>query len=143
MESARSEIRWEGPKVSPRAYMLAVLAALSFVAGLFISQPLIFVSVPVILLLGFTLLRSRDPRVQVEVTRTTERVQIRERESTRVRLRVKNSGSRAIPLLQLRDRVQPELRGPDTHSGFSIALGSGETRDLYYEVRGSSSRRPS
>jgi uncharacterized protein (DUF58 family) len=114
--------------------MLTALAALSFIGGLFISQPLIFVSIPVTLLLGFILLRSADPRVDVEVTRTTERVRIRERETTRVRLRARNSGPRAIPMLLIRDRVQPGLRGPNTRSGFSLALRAGETRDLYYEV---------
>jgi uncharacterized protein (DUF58 family) len=134
MESAGTKTSWEGLRVSARAYMLTVLAVLSFIGGLFISQPLIFVSVPVVLLLGFTLLRSKDPRLDVEVTRTTERVQIRERESTRVRLSVKNPGPRTIPLLQVSDRVPPELRGPETRGRFSIALRAGETRDLYYEV---------
>ena len=134
MEPARTETPWQGTRVSTRAYMLAILAALTFVGGLFITQPLIFVSVPVILLLGFTLLRSRDPRLDLEVTRTTERVQMRENESTRVRLSVRNPGPKAVPLLQVTDRVPPELRGPKTCGGFSIALGAGETRDLYYEL---------
>ncbi|MDA4112509.1 MAG: DUF58 domain-containing protein [Thaumarchaeota archaeon] len=103
-----------------------------------ISQPLIFVSVPLTLLLGFTVLRSQDPHPDLEVERETEKVRIREGETTRVRLRVRNLGSRPVAMLQIRDRVHAELRGKNTHSGFSSSLKGGETRDFYYEVSANS-----
>jgi uncharacterized protein (DUF58 family) len=134
--NSSSKPSWEGLRASARTYMLAVLAALSFVGGLFVAQPLIFVSVPLTVLLGFTVLRSQDPRLDVEVTRTTEKMRIREGESAKVRLRVKNLASRAVPMLQVRDLVQPELQSRSTRSGFSFALKAGETRDFYYEVSG-------
>jgi uncharacterized protein (DUF58 family) len=133
-ESASTGKNGEWPRTTARAYMLAALAAALFVGGLFLAEPLIFVSIPITVLLCFTLLRSTDPRIDVEVTRTTERVRIREQESTRVRLEVTNMGNRAIPLLQIMDRVEPELRGPNTCSGFSFTLKPRERRDFSYEI---------
>jgi uncharacterized protein (DUF58 family) len=68
------------------------------------------------------------------VQRATEKVRIREGETTRVRLRVKNLGPRPVAMLQVRDGVHPELRGKNTRSVFSSSLRAGETRDFYYEV---------
>ncbi len=133
-ERASTGTSWEGLRTSPRGYALFVLGVVSFVVGLFASRPLAFVSIPLIMLLGFTALRSRDPRVDVEVTRTTEKVRIRQGESTRVRLRVSNLARTPVSMLQVADHVPAELRGKRTISGFSLALGPEETRDLYYEV---------
>jgi uncharacterized protein (DUF58 family) len=119
-------------------YLLAYLAVLSLVGGLFIVQPLIFVSVPLTVVLGFTVLRSQDPRPDLEVRRTTERVRIREGETTRVRLRVRNIGPRPVAMLQVRDMVHPELRGRSTRSGFSSSMEAGETKDFFYEVHANS-----
>ncbi len=130
--------RWERPKTNARAFLLADLAIISFVGGLFVAQPLIFVSIPLTMLLGFTVVRSRDQSPDLEVERTTERVRIREGETTRVRVRVRNAGPRAVALLQVRDRVPPELRGKNTRSGFSTSLKAGEIRDLYYELSANS-----
>lgn len=109
--------RWERPKTNARAFLLADLAIISFVGGLFVAQPLIFVSIPLTMLLGFTVVRSRNQSPDLEVERTTERVRIREGETTRVRVRVRNAGPRAVALLQVRDRVPPELRGKNTRAG--------------------------
>ncbi len=112
-----------------------MFALLTFVAGLFVEQPLIFLSVPITVLLALTALRSRDPRPNVSVERALERVQLREEEVTRVRLRVKNLGQRPIAMLQVRDGVDPELRAGSTRSAFSTSLKAGEGKDFYYEVR--------
>ena len=109
-DQTNSETDWKRLRASGRVYMLIVLAILSFVCGLFLAQPLMFVSVPVVVLLGFTALRSEDPRADVEVVRTTEKVRIREGDRTRVRLRVANLGARGIPMLQVRDGVPRDLR---------------------------------
>ncbi|MDA4122508.1 MAG: DUF58 domain-containing protein [Thaumarchaeota archaeon] len=137
-DSARTNVGWEGVVTNEGAYALIILAVGAFVLGLFVPVPLMFVAIPVVVALGITILRSKDPRSQVGVTRYIERVRIRERESTRVRLRVTNAGTRDIPLLQVRDQVEAELRGKKTHSGFSVSLKAGATRDLYYEILGNS-----
>lgn len=135
---AETKPTWRRPRTGRRSYALAVLAVLCFVGGLFVAQPLIFVSVPLVGVLAFTLTRSSVPDPVIEVERLTERVQIQEGEVTRVRLRVKNRGPRPIDLLQVEDRVHPELRGDNTRSAFSTSLEPGETGDLYYEVSGRS-----
>jgi uncharacterized protein (DUF58 family) len=129
------EPRWRETRTSGRGYLLAVLAVLAFIAGLFVEQPLIFASVPVTLLLAFTALRSKDPRPNVRVERALERVQLREEDITRVRLRAENTGAGRLAMLQIRDGVDPELRGKGTRSGFSTSLKAGESKDFYYEVR--------
>lgn len=129
---------WRGPQTRARAYGLGVLALICFLSGLFVPQPMIFVSVPVTLLLAFSVLRSRDPRPQLSVRRTTERVQITEGESTRVRLRVTNMGGRDAPMVLVRDAVHPMLKSKKTRSGFSSSFRAGETKDFYYEVTASS-----
>jgi uncharacterized protein (DUF58 family) len=138
LESSTSEGNdrptWQRSRTSRRVYLLAYLAVLSLVGGLFVAQPLIFVSVPLTILLGLTVLRSQDPRPDLEVRRTTERVRIREGETTRVRIRVSNLGPRPVAMLQLRDCVHPELRGRNTRSGFSSSLDAAETKDFFYEV---------
>lgn len=120
-----------------RFLLLALLALTSVIAGLFISEPIIFVSVPIVAFIGFTIMQFRRPDLsKVEVTRTLERVQIIEGETSRVRLTVKNSSSIAIPFLQINDKLPSELSGDNTRSSFSISLRSGETRNLLYEVSG-------
>ncbi len=58
---------WQRSRTSIRVYMLAYLAVLSLVGGLFITQPLIFVSVPLTVILGLTVLRAR--RIQGRTSR--------------------------------------------------------------------------
>ena len=136
-EADAGEPKWGETRTSGRGYLLAVFAVIAFIAGLFVEQPLIFASVPITLLLAFTALRSRDPHPDIRMERALERVQLREEELTRVRLRVKNLGAARIAMLQIRDGVDQELRGKGTRSGFSTSLDAGESKDLYYEVRGS------
>ncbi len=135
-DSATTKEGWEGVVTNEGAYALIVLAVGAFVLGLFVPVPLMFVAIPIVAALGTSILWSKDPRSQVEVMRYVEKVRIRERESTRVRLRVTNAGNGSIPLLQVQDQVQSELRGKKTRSGFSFSLKAGETRDLYYEILG-------
>ncbi|MDG6998611.1 MAG: hypothetical protein JRN15_05800, partial [Nitrososphaerota archaeon] len=127
-----SEVRFE-----TRFMFLILLALVSVLAGIFISEPIIFVSVPIIALIGFTVLQLKRPDLsKVEVTRTLERVQINEGETSRVRLTVKNSGTTDIDFLQISDQLSPELCGSNTRSSFSSSLRSGETKNLLYEVSG-------
>lgn len=127
---------WEPVLTSPRAYLLAGASAGLFVGGLFLSQPFMFASIPVVLLVGFMALRSVDPRADLEIVRTAEKVRIREGESAKIRLRVTNRGLKRVSFLQVRDAVGPGLQGPRTRAGFSFPLGPGESRDVYYEVYG-------
>ncbi len=56
---------------------------------------------------------------------------------TRVRLRVTNIGSREIPFLSITDTVPGELWDADvTAPSFGLALHPGETKDVFYAVRG-------
>ncbi len=127
-----SEVRFE-----TRFMFLILLALVSVLAGIFISEPIIFVSVPIIALIGFTVLQLKRPDLsKVEVTRTLERVQINEGETSRVRLTVKNSGTTDIDFLQISDQLSPELCGSNTRSSFSLSLRAGKTRNLLYEVSG-------
>jgi uncharacterized protein (DUF58 family) len=136
--SSRGSPEWQRPRVSVRVYLLAVFALLAFIGGLFVAEPLIFVSVPIVLLLVFMALRSRTPVPRLEVERTMERVRIRVGQTTRVRLRVRNAGSEPVAMLRVRDGVDPELRGASTRAAFTSCLEPGETRDFYYELHGNS-----
>jgi uncharacterized protein (DUF58 family) len=130
---------WSRTRLSPAALSLAVFAAVLFTAGLFAAQPLIFISVPLVSLLGFMILRSRRPvGKDVEVSRMLERSQIRENDGCSVGLRVTNTGPRDIPMLQIRDLIPSELDGDATENGFTVSLKAGETRELYYRIEGRS-----
>ena len=114
---------------------LLLLALTAILAGLFISDPIIFLSVPIIAFIGFTMLQLKRPDLsKVEVTRTLERVQIIEGDTSRVRLTVKNANAFDIPFLQVNDQLPAELCGDNTRSSFTISLKSGEKRNLLYEV---------
>ena len=133
-QNKRGGPSWTRTRLSPSALSLAVFASVLFTVGLFTSQPLIFISVPVVALLGFMILRSRRPGGGVEVSRTLERSQVQEKDGCRVGLRVTNTGERDIPVLQIRDLVPSELDGEATQNGFTLSLKAGETRELYYRV---------
>lgn len=131
------EPRWGTLRTSPRAFAIVGLIAVSLAGGLFLAQPLIFVSVPLTMVLVFTVLLARDPRARVEVERVTESMRVNEGERTRVKLRVRNVDERkGIPMLQIFDRVPPELAHKGTRSAFTTSLRAGETKELHYEVRG-------
>jgi uncharacterized protein (DUF58 family) len=123
--------------ISFRLVILLIFGSLILLAGFFSSLPIIFVSVPIVLLSGFTLLQLKRPELRkVRLTRTLERLQINEEETCRVRLEVTNTGSNDVPLLQIRDQIPVELFGEKTRNAFSITLRAGETRKLLYEVKG-------
>jgi uncharacterized protein (DUF58 family) len=137
MSESVNGVRWERLSVGSVPYLLSVLAALSFVGGLFLQEPLMFISIPAMTAVGLIVLRSKDPRGMVDVTRVIERIRIREGESTRVRLTVRNHGSSSISMLQIADHIPPELRGRNTNSGFTVTLSPGESKDTYYEITAS------
>ena len=132
VEDRRTETR-----LSFRFILIIPFGLVLVLVGLFISQPLVFVSVPMICLVGFLILQMKLPDVsKVEMIRTLEKFQIREEETCRVKLGIKNTSDKEYPLLQVRDSIPAELEGENTNNGFSITLGKGESRDLFYEVRG-------
>ncbi|MDG6925471.1 MAG: DUF58 domain-containing protein [Nitrososphaerota archaeon] len=133
--SSQTSPDWQEPGVSARVYLLAVFAVLAFVGGLFVAEPLIFVSVPLFLLLVFTTIRARTSLPNIEVERSTERVRVRVGQTTRVRLRVRNLGHRPVAMLRIRDSVHAELIGQSTRSAFTSSLLPGETKDFFYELR--------
>jgi uncharacterized protein (DUF58 family) len=121
---------------SLRFVLLVLFALVLLLVGLFVSEPIIFVSVPIVAFLGFLILQLKLPEVsKVQVTRTLEKVQINEEDICRVRLAVKNSSASEF-LLQIRDWVPPELYGENTRPSFTITLNAGESRNLLYEVKG-------
>jgi uncharacterized protein (DUF58 family) len=106
-------------------------------AGLFLSEPIIFVSVPMMGVIGFAILQFRRPNLpSVRLTRTLEKVQVNEEETSRVQLAVSNAGTIDIALLQITDWIPVELVGENTRTAFTINLRAGESRSLLYEVRG-------
>lgn len=119
-------------------FVLIILFGLAFVlVGFLLSKPLIFVSIPMISLVGFVILQTRQPAVsELEVTRTQEKFQIREDESCRIKLTIRNTGSNQFHLVQIRDLIPVEIEGEDTQTSFSIRLRGGESRELFYEVHG-------
>ena len=129
--------REENVRLNFRLVLLVLFGLAVIVVGLFASKPIILASIPIMLLIGFTLLQLRQPKIsQVQVTRTLEKLQINEEDTSRVRLEITNKGTSDFPFLQISDWVPKELRGDDTRSTFSITLRSGETRRLLYEIRG-------
>jgi uncharacterized protein (DUF58 family) len=118
--------------------MLLLLFGLVLVlVGIFLTQPVIFVSVPITCLIGFVLLQLKRPELpNLELKRTLERVQINEGEAFRVRLAVTNAGKNDFPLLQITDLIPSELRGDNTRNSFSISLRAGDSKNLLYELQG-------
>ena len=126
----------EGTVFSPRFILLVIFSLAIILVGLFVSQPVIFLSVPIFLFVGFSILQLRPQKLSdVSVTRILENVQINEEDKCRVRLTLTNSGS-DVALLQVSDMVPDELYGDGTRSRFSVSLKAGETRNLLYEVCG-------
>ena len=130
-DSAGSSIR---TRYSSKTLLLSVLALIFFILGLFLVNLIIFVSIPLVILLAFMILRSEKPEGQIEVRRSLEKLQVNEHDLCKVRLRVKNSGKSDIPILQVRDLVPRLLDGESTQNGFTLALRSGESKDLFYEL---------
>ena len=126
----------EETRLSQRFILLVLFALAIILVGLFTSQPVIFLSVPIILFIGFSILQLRPQKLSdINVTRILENLQINESDRCRVRLTLTNTGS-DIALLQVEDRLPEELYGDNTRSRFSISLKAGETRNLVYEVCG-------
>jgi len=122
--------------ISVKIQILASLAAITFVLGLFLQDALIFASVPIlfyIILLSFQN-RSLGP---VSVTRTVEKSQFYEDEESKVRLRTTNLGKRGVALVTLEDRLPPELTNEGNSVSFSFTLKPGEVRDCFYLIKGS------
>jgi uncharacterized protein (DUF58 family) len=96
----------------------------------------IFLSVPIVLFIGFSILQLRPQKLSdVHITRILENLQINEDDKCRVRLTLTNTGSE-IALLHVDDKLPDELYGGNTRSRFSISLKAGETKNLVYEVCG-------
>ncbi len=65
-------------KVGYRFILLVSFGLGLVVVGLFLSEPFIFISVPIMCFLGFVLLRFKQPDPEeIEIHRTLERSQIR------------------------------------------------------------------
>jgi uncharacterized protein (DUF58 family) len=122
-------------KVNDRLVLLIPFAIILFVIGLFIRQPLVFFAVPVMSLLGFSLLYLKPPHTDIEVTRILEKATVAEGEPCRISLRVKNLRSTGIGVLQVRDLIPSHLDQRLTQNGFTFELRGNETRELFYEVR--------
>jgi len=122
-------------KVNDRLVLLIPFAITLFVIGLFIRQPLIFLAVPVMSLLGFSLLYLKPPHTDIEVSRILEKATVAEGEPCRVLLQVKNLRSTGIAALQVRDLIPSQLDQRLTQNGFTFELKGNETRELFYEVR--------
>ena len=132
-----TEFEEEETRLSPRFILLVLFSLVVILIGLFSSLPIIFVSVPIMLYIGFTILQLKQQKLaSVQFTRTLENLQINEEDTCRVRLTVTNAGTSEIALLQVSDRLPDELFGDNTRSRFSVSLGAGESRNLVYEVRG-------
>lgn len=132
-----SESAEDETKLSLRFILLVLLSLTIVLIGLFSSDPIIFVSVPIMLFVGFTILQLKSQKLgSVQLTRTLENVQINEDDTSRVRLTVRNAGTNDIALLQVSDELPDDLYGDNTQSKFSISLKAGESRNLVYEVCG-------
>lgn len=130
-ESAGNSIK---ARYSLKPFLIAVLALVFFILGLFFVSLIIFVSIPLVILLAFMILHSEKPEGQIEVKRSLEKIQVNEGDFCKVRLRVKNSGKSDIPIFQVRDLVPSLLDGESTQNGFALSLRSGESKDLFYEL---------
>jgi uncharacterized protein (DUF58 family) len=117
---------------------LGAFALLLFTIGIIITVPVIFASIPIVILLGIALLTRRVPQTNVKLTRSLDKYQMYENEVCRVKLRVTNFGSRAIELLQIRDLVPSDLESIYTQNGFTLSLDPGESSDLFYELKAKS-----
>jgi uncharacterized protein (DUF58 family) len=134
MPSYDSRENWIQTTYSPKPYLLAALSILFFLSGLFVSRPLMLVSIPFLLFLIFMILQSKVPETQVRVSRTLEKTQFDEHSSCKVKLRVENHGKHDIAILQIRDLIPSTLEADATQNGFTLELKAGEARDLIYEL---------
>jgi uncharacterized protein (DUF58 family) len=131
------EFAEEETQLGSRFILLVLFSLVIILIGLFSSLPVIFVSVPVMLFVGFAILQLKQQKlVNVQFTRTLENLQINEEDACRVRLSVTNTGTSSIALLQVNDMLPDELLGDNTRSRFSVSLKAGESRNLVYEVCG-------
>lgn len=117
--------------------MLLLFGLVLVLVGVFLTQPVIFVSVPLVSFIGFALLQLKRPELaNLQLKRTLERVQVNEGDVFRVRLAVTNSGENDLALVQITDFVPSELIGDNTRNCFSTSLRAGESKNLLYELRG-------
>jgi len=113
--------------------VLGAFAAISFALGLLLRDALIFAGVPAVIYLVLLSLQNHAVG-QISVTRTVEKSQVYEDESSKVRLRATNPSKKSVVLVTIEDTVPVELRD-GTSSVFSFALKPGEVRDCFYSVR--------
>ena len=119
-------------RTSAKLQLLAAFAAFSFALGLLLRDALIFAGIPVVIYLVLISFQSQTPFGPVTVSRTVEKAQLYEDDTTKVRLRTANLGKKLIGLVTVEDSVPPELGGSAV---FSFSLKPGEVRDIYYSVR--------
>ncbi len=134
MPNYDSRENWTKTTYSPKSYLLAALAIICFLAGLFLARPLMLVSIPLLILLGLMIVQAKEPEANVKVSRSLETPQFDEHSVCKVMLRVKNEGKDDIPILQVRDLVPSSLEGEFTQNGFTLELKAGESKDLLYEL---------
>ena len=127
-------------EATSKTVVLAVFAIFIFGLGLLLRDLLIFVSLPVAMYLGFVFLLGENFGSTVQILRTIEKSQINEDETLSVRLRVKNLGRSQIPIVNVEDTLPEELFDSQiTEPCFTIpSLEPGETREMYYALRGKS-----
>jgi uncharacterized protein (DUF58 family) len=123
--------------VSIKVAVLGSFSVLSFIFGLFLSNALIFASIPAVVYLALVFVqRDSSPRADVKIVRTLERAQLSEGDVSKVRLRVTNVGKKSIAFLTIKDAVPRDLEdqsGPE--ASFSMSLKPGESTDRFYSLR--------
>ncbi len=118
---------------SAKVSVLASFAAISFALGLLFRDALIFAGIPVVIYLALVSL-VRAPG-EIEVTRSNEKSQFYENDSTKVRLRTTNLGNQSIALVMIEDQLPVELSNGSSSASFSFSLKPGETRDCFYMIK--------
>jgi len=111
---------------------LTAFAAFSFAVGLLVRDDLVFASILAVIYLILISFQSRVPIGPVAVTRTVEKAQLYEEDTSRVRLRTTNLGKKLVGRVTIEDSVPAELGG---HAVFSFSLKPGEVRDNYYSIK--------
>jgi uncharacterized protein (DUF58 family) len=120
---------------SAKIQVLVSFAAISFALGLFFRDALIYAGIPVVLYLVLVSLQSDDILGPISISRTVEKLQFYEEDSTKVRLRTTNLGKRSVAFVTVEDRVPTELLGGASSAVFSFSLKPGEIRDCFYLVK--------
>jgi len=121
-------------RVSPKIYLLASFVCISIVLGIFFRTYFVFASIPVLIYLGLLALQN-GPIFELSVERVIEKGELVQGDSSKVRLRITNTGKNPIALATIVDSVPLDLKDGD--SSFSFTLRAGESRDEYYRVRAS------